>query len=130
MNSQRDPALLQNREICVLYIKCMKCVFVLFLCLCLIRHKHLHSVRGGVTGRLGVPHVQSHRQLPSVALLFLLYNTHLLLGVARQGDHSHFPPSPIVSVACKFSPCTPGRCTNVSFFSAFLYTECLHCGHH
>lgn len=54
----------------------------------LFRHEHLHGVRGGVAGRLGVPHVQSHRQLPSMALLLLLHNAHFLPGVARQGDLS------------------------------------------
>lgn len=58
------------------------------------RHEHLHSVRGGVAGRLGVPHVQSHRQLPSMALLFLLHNAHFLPGVARQGDLSQGPSAP------------------------------------
>lgn len=69
-------------------MKCF-CVFIFF------RHQHLHSVRGRVTGRLGVPHVQSHRQLPSMALLFLLYNTHFLPGVARQGNLSLESSAPI-----------------------------------
>lgn len=54
-------------------------VFILF------RHEHLHRVRGRVTGGLGVPHVQSHRQFPSLALLLLLHNSHFLPGVACQG---------------------------------------------
>lgn len=75
----------------------MKC-----LCFRLIRHEHLYSVWGGVTRRLGVPHVQGYRQLPSMALLLLLHNTHFLLGVARQGSPNHFWLSRIVSVVCHF----------------------------
>lgn len=63
-------------------------------CLRFFRHEYLYGVRGCITGRLGVPHVQSHWQLPAMALLLLLHNAHFLLGVACQGKNpvtfSHF----------------------------------------
>lgn len=61
------------------------------LCLSSFRYQYLHCVWGCITGGLGVPHVQSHWQFPSLALLLLLYNSHLLFGMARQGESQYLP---------------------------------------
>lgn len=69
----------------LLSLKVLDCRCIFNLTVSLFRYKYLHRVRGCITRGLGVPHVQSHRQFPSMALLLLLYNSHFLPGLARQG---------------------------------------------
>lgn len=113
--TKRCYTIIESKEILVIFLYEMYKMSLF----CFIRHKYLYSVWGGVTGRLGVPHVQSHRQLPSMALLFLLYNTHFLFGVACQGNSNQLRLSWIVSpVWTLFLP--PSLSVHKCVFSVFL----------
>ena len=69
------------------------CLYISFtpVCLSLFRYKYLHCVWGSITRGLGIPHVQSHWQFSSLALLLLFHYSYFLLGMACQGKSQCFP---------------------------------------